>query len=207
MGDNMDKNKVIIFILLVVIAILAAGLVMSNMHSIEKKQTKLTILGNSSINEGDAIKVKLTDLNKTPIANQTVNITVTGKDNTSEYFSVVTNDKGVGKLDVNKSQGEYKINCTYGGNDNYMANSTAKKIKIVKKAAETESSSTESQESSNSDDYVYSRQAGGYVKKSGQYDTDTKGNTIYSYQGDDGVIYQKYYDSNGNPISSQEYMK
>ena len=154
MGDNMDKNKVIIFILLVVIAILAAGLVMSNMHSIEKKQTKLTILGNS-----------------------------------------------------NKSQGDYKINCTYGGNDNYTANSTAKKIKIVKKAAETESSSTESQESSNSDDYVYSRQTGGYVKKSGQYDTDTKGNTIYSYQGDDGVIYQKYYDSNGNPISSQEYMK
>ena len=127
----MDKNKTIILILLVVIAILAAGLVMSNMHSIEKKQTKLTILGNSSINEGDAIKVKLTDLNKTPIANQTVSITVTGKDNTSEYFSVVTNDKGVGKLDMNKSQGDYKINCTYGGNDNYTANSTAKKIKAL----------------------------------------------------------------------------
>ena len=120
-------------------------------------------------------------MNKTPIANQTVNITVTGKDNTSEYFSVVTNDKGV--------------------------NSTAKKIKIVKKAAETESFSSESQDSSNSDDYVYSRQEGGYVKKSGQYDADTRGNTVYSYQGDDGVIYQKYYDSNGNPISSQEYMK
>ena len=207
----MDKNKTIILILLVVIAILAAGLVMSNMHSIEKKQTKLTILGNSSINEGDAIKVKLTDLNKTPIANQTVNITVTGKDNTSEYFSVVTNDKGVGKLDMNKSQnksqGDYKINCTYGGNDNYTANSTAKKIKIVKKASQAESSSSESHESSNSDDYVYSRQAGGYVKKSGQYDTDTRGNTVYSYQGDDGVIYQKYYDSNGNPMSTDEYMR
>ena len=193
----MDKNKTIILILLVVIAILAAGLVMSNMHSIEKKQTKLTILGNSSINEGDAIKVKLTDLNKTPIANQTVNITVTGKDNTSEYFSVVTNDKGVGKLDMNKSH----------GNDNYTANSTAKKIKIVKKASQAESSSSESHESSNSDDYVYSRQAGGYVKKSGQYDTDTRGNTVYSYQGDDGVIYQKYYDSNGNPMSTDEYMR
>ena len=128
----MDKNKLIMLILVIIIAILAAGLVMSNMHSFEKKQTKLTITGNSSISKGDSIKVKLTDLNDTPIANQTVNITVTGKDNTSEYFSVVTNDKGVGKLKMDKDAGSYKINCTYGGNDKYVGNSSSKEIKIVK---------------------------------------------------------------------------
>ena len=122
-------------ILVIIIAILAAGLVMSNLHSFEKKQTKLTITGNSSISKGDSIKVKLTDLNDTPIANQTVNITVTGKDNTSEYFSVVTNDKGVGKLKMDKDAGSYKINCTYGGNDKYAGNSSSKKLTIKEKAA------------------------------------------------------------------------
>ena len=203
----MDKNKLIMLIMVIIIAILAAGLVMSNMHSFEKKQTKLTITGNSSISKGDSIKVKLTDLNDTPIANQTVNITVTGKDNTSEYFSVVTNDKGVGKLKMDKDAGSYKINCTYGGNDKYAGNSSFKEIKIVKESAKAESSSTNSQNPSNSDEYVYSRQGNKYIKKSGQYDSDGRGNTVYSYQGSDGVIYQKYYDSNGKPISTEEYMR
>ena len=165
----MDKNKLIMLILVIIIAILAAGLVMSNMHSFEKKQTKLTITGNSSISKGDSIKVKLTDLNDTPIANQTVNITVTGKDNTSEYFSVVTNDKGVGKLKMDKDAGSYKINCTYGGNDKYAGNSSSKKLTIKEKAAETESGSSSSDSGSSSQRYVKDDLGGTYDTYTGRY--------------------------------------
>lgn len=66
---------------------------------------------------------------------------------------------------------------------------------------------TDQNSKSNGDEYVYSAQKGGYVKASGQYDTDSKGNGIYSYKGSDGVIYEQYYDSNGNPISSEEYYR
>ena len=56
-------------------------------------------------------------------------------------------------------------------------------------------------------DYIYSPQKGGYIKASGQYDSDGRGNNIYSYQGSDGVIYERYYDSNGREISSEEYYR
>ena len=93
----MEKNKLMIVGLIIVIAILAIGIFMA-LSNHEKMDTKLTIKVDSPVHEGDYIKVKLTDLNKTPIANQTVNITITDKDNASTYYSVVTNAKGVGKL-------------------------------------------------------------------------------------------------------------
>ncbi len=52
---------------------------------------------------------------------------------------------------------------------------------------------------------VYSPQKGEYVDPSGQYEKDSRGNTVHTYQGSDGVIYEEYYDGDGNPISSEEY--
>lgn len=60
---------------------------------------------------------------------------------------------------------------------------------------------------SGGDDYVYSPQRDGYVKTSGQYDKDSQGRTVYSYQGSDGVIYERYYDSSGREMSSEEYYR
>lgn len=69
------------------------------------------------------------------------------------------------------------------------------------------SNDTDSQKTSNNDDYVYSAQKGGYVKASGQYDKDSRGNTIHSYQGIDGVIYKEYYGRKGKKIGSEEYYR
>lgn len=200
----MEKNRILIVVIIAVIAILAIGIFMgmSNTHKID---TNLTINADSPIYEGDSIKIKLTDLNNTPISNQTVNVTITDKDNTSEYYSVVTNAKGVAKLKLDKDKGKYKINCTYGGNENYTGNSTVKKIKIEKEVVEAQTSSSSSSSSSGSDGYTYSAQKGGYVKNSGQWSSDSGGNSIYSYKGGDGVIYERYYDSNGKEISTEDY--
>ena len=200
----MDRNKLIIAGLIVVIVILAIGVFMA-MPGTAKENTKLTVKAESPIHEGDTINIKLTDGNNTPIANQTVNVTITDKNNASSYYSVVTNAKGVGKLKLDKSEGKYSINCTYGGNENYTGNSTVKKIKIEKEVAETSSSSSSG--SSGDDGYTYSPQAGKSIKNSGQWDTDSNGNSIYSYKGDDGVLYERYYDSNGKEIDPNEYYK
>lgn len=83
-------------------------------------------------------------------------------------------------------------------NTTVIANNTT--INTTNNTGESNSNVEES-----NDDYVYSAQRDGYVKKSGQYDADSQGNTIYSYQGGDGVLYERYYDSDGNEISSEEY--
>ena len=200
----MEKNKLMIVGLIIVIAILAVGIFMA-LSNHEKMDTKLTIKVDSPVHEGDYIKVKLMDLNKTPIANQTVNITITDKDNASTYYSVVTNAKGVGKLKLEKGVGSYRINCSYAGNENYTGNSTVKKIKIEKEVVETQTASSSSQY--NSDDYVYSAQGDKYVKKSGQWGSDSQGNSVYTYQGSDGVIYERYYDPSGREIPANEYYR
>ena len=91
-----------------------------------------------------------------------------------------------------------------------LSNNTTNSTNNTTVNVEKISNDTDSQKASNNaggDDYVYSAQKGGYVKASGQYDKDSRGNTIHSYQGSDGVIYEEYYDSNGKKISSEEYYK
>ena len=75
-------------------------------------------------------------------------------------------------------------------------------LKIKEKAAKAKVESSSSDES-----YTYSRQAGRYIRDSGDWSQSANGDQIYSYKGDDGVIYEKYYDANGNPVSSEEHYR
>ena len=145
----MDRNYLIITGLIVVIVILVIGLFMV-MPGVSKENTQLTVSAESPVHEGDAIKIKLTDGNNTPIANQTINVTITDKDNASSYYSVVTNDKGVGKLKIDKSEGTYSVHCVYAGNDKYNGNDTTEKITVEKEPVQTTKISSSSSSSSSS---------------------------------------------------------
>ena len=71
------ESKNIIIILVVIIVILAAAvgfMVVKPMHA--KEPTKIKVTSNKTLNEGDGLSVKLTDLNKTPLSKQNVNITI-----------------------------------------------------------------------------------------------------------------------------------
>lgn len=164
-----------------------------------KEASKIAIKSNSTIKQGDSIKIILRDSNNTAISNQTVNVSITDQNKTAAYYSVVTNQKGVATLKIDKGEGNYTINCTYGGNDNYTANSTVKKIKVEKEeVAEVQSESSSSSESSaDTSHYTYSAQRQGYVRDDGEWHSDSKGNDVYTYKGSDGVIYERYYDKNG----------
>ena len=150
----MDKNKIIIISLIVVILALLAGLFLS-MPNFAKKDSKLEIISNDTLDEDGQIEVKLTDLNNTPIVNQTVNITVTDENQTSTYFSAVTNDEGVASLKLDKGGGNYTVNCSYAGNDNYTGSSSSQKLTIeeIKETAVIQESSAQSSSSSNTLNY------------------------------------------------------
>ena len=145
----MDKNKIIILALIIIIAalLIALAAIMPNMS---KQDTNLKFKSNSTLTEGDSLKIKLTDANGTAIANQTVNITITGKDGSSDYHSVVTNENGAGKLKMDKSPGKYNVTISYGGNDKYNGCNATKNIIIEEKVVETEVTSSQSSYSSQS---------------------------------------------------------
>ena len=147
----MDKNQWIIVGLVIVIIALIIGLAVM-MQAPTKENVKLTIKNKKVIEEGENIKIQLTDMNGTPIKGQTVNISVTDKEGATDYHSVVTNEKGVGKLKLDKSPGKYTVNCTYGGNENYAANTTNQTLKINEKPVEESADVEYNSYSSSSED-------------------------------------------------------
>lgn len=199
----MDKNKLIILALIIIIILFAIG-ICATMFGHAKEDTKVIIRCNSTMHEGDVVYIKLIDLNKTPIKNQTINVTVTDKDKTNSYYSVVTNVKGVAKLKLDKDVGNYTINCTYAGNENYTGNSSVKKFSIEEEVVETQNSSS-SYSSGDTSGYTYSPQHQSYIRDDGQWSTSPKGEQTYTYKGSDGAIYERYFDSNGREISAEEH--
>ena len=138
------ENKNIIIILIVIIVILAAaiGFAMFNpMHA--KEPTKIKITSDKEQYEGGELSITLTDLNKTPLSKEVVNITITNSKGKVVVDDVVkTNSKGKAKLDLDLKKGKYNVTVTYGGNENYTGNNTTQKLTIKEEVVETASVSS-----------------------------------------------------------------
>ena len=176
----MDKNKIIIIALIAIIAALLVGWV-AMMPNTNKQNTKLTFESNSTITVEDSLKIKLTDENGTGLVNKEVNITFIDDKNRSDYRSIVTDDNGVGTLELDKSAGNYTIVANYAGNENYNECNATKKITIEEEVVEeqvaqqsTQTSSSSSSSSQNSLNYdsdlnVYYDSNGMIVDPDGQH--------------------------------------
>ena len=108
------ENKNIIIILVAVIVVLAVVAGVMFLQSTNAKQpTKVKIISDKEQKEGGELSIKLTDLNKTPISKEIVNITITNKQGKVVVDDVVkTNSKGKAKLDLNLKKGKYKVNVS-----------------------------------------------------------------------------------------------
>lgn len=126
----MEKNKIIVIALIAVIAVLIIGLAVI-MPEFSKDKSNITIKSNDSISQGDSIKIELTDVNGTPIDNETVNVTVKDKNGTVEKKAAVTNKKGVAKVKMDDEPGNYTVDCTFTGNDDYTEDTTTQQVEIV----------------------------------------------------------------------------
>ena len=125
-----NRNIIIILVAVVIILVVVAG-IMFLQPTTAKEPTKVKITSDKSQYEGGKVSIQLTDLNKTGISKEIVNITITNKKGKVVFDNVVrTDSKGKAKLDLNLKKGEYKVNVTYGGNENYTGNSTTQKLTI-----------------------------------------------------------------------------
>lgn len=128
------EHKIIILLLIVIIAILATAIVFM---TTQKEECKLKITCNDTMHDGEKVKIKLTDLNKTPIANQTIHVKLKNGNNTQEY-NITTNSKGTATLELNDLEsGNYVINCTFDGNSHYKSSSAKKKFNFDNVATAT----------------------------------------------------------------------
>ncbi len=157
----MNKNKIIIAILILIIMALVMGIALSMSDLGKKDDSVLNIKSGSELTRGESFSVKLTDVNGTPISNQIVNITITDNSGVTEYFSVVTSAKGYAILKIDKSAGDYIIECKFGGNDRFNGTDAVQKITVKNDVVQAEPESTSSSSSSDYDSGAfYSPQAG-----------------------------------------------
>ena len=144
--------KNIVLILIVIIVILAAAIgfmALKPMHA--KEPTKVKITSNKTLNEGDNMSVKLTDLNKTPLSKEKVNITIKNSKGKIVFNKTVkTNDNGNAKVDLKLKKGKYNVTVSYGGNENYTGNNTTQELTIKEKVVKAETASSNAQDSSSS---------------------------------------------------------
>ena len=152
------KLTIICIAIIAIVLIVVGAVVYTSMNA--QQDSKIKIASNKTLYEGGTLKVTLTDLNKTPIENGTINITIKDKNGKEKVKkSIKTNSKGVAKLKLDLKKGKYDVNATFGGDDNYIGNSTSQKLTIkeeVKKAAVTQSKPTYQK---------YSPQYGTYVNE------------------------------------------
>lgn len=157
----MESRNIIIILVVLIIVLAAVGgiMIMQSFH--EKQPTKIKISSDKEQYEGGKLSIDLTDLNKTPISKEKVNISITNKKGKVVVNKTVkTNSKGKVKLDLDLKKGEYIVNITYDGNENYTGNNTTQKLSIKEKVEKTQSST------SSSGGYdEYSQQYGTYIKE------------------------------------------
>ena len=140
------ESKNIIIVLIVIILILAVMIGITVLHPFDTKQaSKVKITSNKTLTEGDNLTVKLTDLNKTPISKEKVNIII--KDSKGKVVAnktVQTNDKGNAKLDLDLKKGKYDVSARYDGNKNYTGNNTTQELTVKEKVVQAQLSSSAS---------------------------------------------------------------
>lgn len=171
------ENKNIIAILIIIIIILAVALAAVALPSLNSKEaTKLTITSNNTLYEGENLSVNLTTINGTPIVGEKVNVTVINEDGSKDFMNAVTDENGTAQVKLDKREGNYTVNCTYGGNENYSGNSTQQELNVIKEVVEqvsSQSSSSSAASSSSSkssqSDYRPAVDSGGITREEADY--------------------------------------
>lgn len=133
------ENKNIIVILLVIIVVLAivAGVMISNSIN-AKEPAKVKITSDKSQYEDGELSIHLSNVNKTPISKEKINITITDDEGKVVVDSVVkTDSKGNAKLDLDLKKGKYIVNVDYGGNQNYTGCNATQNLTIKEEVVET----------------------------------------------------------------------
>ena len=127
----MDKKELVITGIIVIIAVVAAGIIFA--PSTSGQYTSIDILNKGDLGHNSTIYVKLTDGNKASLTNKTIHIKLTDDKNNVVYEeSVKTHATGVAMAKLsNVSAGTYNLEVSFDGDENYTGCSISQKVKVV----------------------------------------------------------------------------
>ena len=151
----MDKDKLIMILLGIIVIMLIVSLLMFN-TSIFGKDSAIVINAMDSIDTGGQFSVELMDSNGNHIINQEIEITFKSSDGGSLTKKALTDSSGIAYVQLGDlSAGEYNVVCEFKGSNQYKGSSSSKLITI--NTAQVTASSTQQSESSglSEDGYSY----------------------------------------------------
>ena len=145
-SDNNESKKLLLVCVIVIICVLVGAVAVT---SNQQKETQITVISSSSLYNGESVTVKLTTLNGTPIANQSVNITLVSANGARNTLNLVTNSEGIATFQLNGvNPGTYTLESVFGGGNGYKQSNNTTTLEVKEKVEATQQSS-----SSNSDSH------------------------------------------------------
>lgn len=139
----MNHNNIIITLTIILVVLIVVGIFVFSPF-MSKTGTVVAITSSNELNWANEFSILLSDINGNPIANQTINITFDNGNGVLSERTLTTDSAGIGVLVLNElSSGQYTVNVYYGGNNNYLANSTSQKLTIAEKVVQTQTTSSD----------------------------------------------------------------
>lgn len=134
-------NRKIIIALIVIFLIILAGII-AFAHTNVKTDTKINLLSNASLKNGESIEFQLLDAQGNPLTNQNITISF-GQNGKMEQYSIITDQEGKGALLINNEElGNYNVNVSYSGDNKHNGCSVSQNITIGDGSSQSASSST-----------------------------------------------------------------
>lgn len=112
--------KNILLVVAIIIIIIGTFTFLFSHQAHPKADSKIIITSDANLTEGDTFSVKLTDMNSTPISNQTLNVTIIDSSGKANQQTLTTNETGEASFEVdNSTLGNCVVKVKYGGNDKF----------------------------------------------------------------------------------------
>lgn len=109
----MDRTKTII-LAVVIIAIVAVGAYA--FISANSNNTKIVVVSNDTLKNGDWIQIQLIDEYRNPYPNEVIDVKILDDSGWANKYQVTTDDKGEATVELLALQnGNYTVHCNYNG--------------------------------------------------------------------------------------------
>lgn len=130
MENDMIKDLVL-FAVIIIIAAVVASFIFAPADEAQGI-TNIDILNKGNFGDNSTLYIKLTDIDKAGLSNKTMHVKVLDANGTAVYTTdVKTHATGVAMAKLtNVSAGEYTLNITFDGDQNYTGSSISKKITV-----------------------------------------------------------------------------
>ena len=212
----MDKKELIVTGMVIIIAVVAAGIIFA--PSISANDTSIEILNKGDLGGNSTIYVKLADGDKISLSNKTIHIKLTDEKNNVVYEdSVKTKATGVAIVKLhNISAGQYNLDVKYDGDENYTGCSISQKVTVkqgeVQDVVENstliqqtladsqDDSSSQSSSSSSSSYYTPSSSSSSSSRSSSSSSSSSQDSSSHYYDVDGNEVLPEY-DADGRQVN------